>query len=135
MDINESVEAILSDKQVMCELFFRRFLEKHPEARQYFADADMTKQANFLTIALAIIEDHYEHEYRTTEHYLKVLGTRHRKWGIPVELYAPFRDCLLETMAEFHGDDWTEELAGQWRKAIDKATETMLEGYDHTYIY
>jgi len=135
MDISESVETILGHKETMCGLFYERFLESTPEARQYFADVNMDKQAAFLTIALAVIQDHYEHEYRATEHYLKVLGTRHRNWGIPRELYSSFRDCLLNTMASFHGEDWDDELKAQWHKAIDKAAETMLEGYEHTYIY
>jgi hemoglobin-like flavoprotein len=135
MDISESVEKIMGHKEMMCELFYQHFLAKHPEARQYFVNVNMTNQATFLTIALAIVEDHYQHEYRATEHYLQVLGTRHRNWGVPRELYPHFRDCLLETMAQFHKEDWDDELAAQWRTAIDKAAETMLQGYDQTYIY
>jgi len=135
MDISESVESILNHKDQMCKLFYERFLDEHPEARQYFAEVNMTNQATFLTIALAVIQDHYEHQYRATEHYLKVLGTRHRNWGIPRELYGHFRDCLLSTMQFFHEDDWDDELASQWEAAINKATQTMLEGYEHTYIY
>ena len=135
MDINESVEKIMSHKEAMCELFYEHFLDKHPEARQYFSNVNLTNQAAFLTIALAVVEDHYQHQYRATEHYLQVLGTRHRNWGVPAEMYPHFRDCLLETMATFHKEDWDDELAAQWRAAIDKATETMLQGYEQTYIY
>ncbi len=129
MDIGDSIEAIMSDKRSMCAAFYDRFLQEHPEARPYFAAVDMGKQASFLTVALAVIEDYCEHGYEPTEHYLRVLGTRHRNWGIPTELFGPFRDCLLETMAEFHQEDWNDELEEQWRQAIDAAIELMLEGY------
>jgi hypothetical protein len=35
----------------------------------------------------------------------------------------------MSTLERFHGAEWDEELAGQWREAIDRASETMLEGY------
>ena len=44
-------------------------------------------------------------------------------------------NCLLETLAEFHGGGWDEALSDQWREAIDKATKTMLKGYERAYIY
>ena len=35
----------------------------------------------------------------------------------------------------FHGDDWDEGLAVQWRESIEKAPEMMFDGYDRDYIY
>jgi hypothetical protein len=42
---------------------------------------------------------------------------------------------LSPPVHHFHGDDWDEGLAVQWREAIEKAPETMFDGYDRDYIY
>jgi hypothetical protein len=40
---------------------------------------------------------------------------------------------MLDTLAEFHGSDWDEKLANQWRTAIDLATAKMFEGYEENF--
>ena len=74
--------------------------------------------------------------YPAVEQYLRYLGTRHRKVGIPPELFPKFCDMLVATVAEYLGEAWDEELEGQWRTALAGATAIMLEGYgqDH-YVF
>ena len=135
MRIAESVQRILSQKEPVVERFYELFLNRHQDARNYFADVDMRRQSILLTMALITIESHCSHSYPATEHYLKVLGHRHHEMGVEPGLYPKFRDCLIEALDNFHGDDWDEGLAMQWREAIEKATATMLEGYERDYIY
>jgi hemoglobin-like flavoprotein len=61
--------------------------------------------------------------------YLKILGEKHREWGIPREHFPKFRAAMLATLDRFHGEDWSAELAQQWKDAIDLASHKMLEGY------
>ena len=82
-----------------------------------------------------MVEAYYSHDYPAAEHYLKVLGTRHKNYGARKEDYPKFRECLLETLAVIHAEDWDAELARQWGEAIDKATSTMLLGYEEDFIY
>jgi hemoglobin-like flavoprotein len=131
MDIHESVHTILAHQQAAAELFYARFLDNHPEIRRFFDDVDMKRQAILLGMTLLLIEHHYVHRYPVSEEYLRILGHRHQtRRGIPAWTYGPFRACLLETLAQFHGADWDEHLARQWAEAIDLATRTMLSGYD-----
>ena len=44
-----------------------------------------------------------------------------------------FQDALLATLERFHGSSWSAELAQQWRDAIEKASATMFEGYEHRF--
>jgi len=135
MRIAESVQKILSQKEPVVDRFYELFFNRHHGARNYFAGVDMRRQAILLTMALITVESHYSYSYPATEHYLKVLGSRHHEMGVRPELYPMFRDCLIEAIHDFHGDDWNEDLAVQWREAIKKATATMLEGYERDYIY
>lgn len=131
MNIHESVHKILGHQDAVAELFYTRFLDDHPEIRRYFDGVDMKRQAVLLGMTLLLIEHHYVHRYPTSEAYLRLLGHRHQsRRGIPAWTYGPFRDCLLETLAQFHGAEWDANLAHQWAEAIDLASRTMLSGYD-----
>lgn len=132
MDIAISVQTILVFKEIVIRRFYDLFLNAHPDARPYFEGIDLEQQATKLTMALIFVEGFYSHSYPATEHYLQMLGRRHYSAGIPPELFGKFRDCLIETLAEVHGDEWDESLATQWQEAIDKATAAMLKGYERT---
>lgn len=131
MDIQESVHNLLAHQEAVSERFYARLLDQHPEFRSYFHDVEMKRQAVLLGMTLLLVGHHYVHRYPTSESYLQILGHRHQtRKGIPAEAYGPFRDCLLETLADFHGDAWDDELARQWTEAVDLAGRTMLVGYD-----
>jgi hemoglobin-like flavoprotein len=133
MDIRESLNRILQQKQAVADLFYVAFLEHDPEVQREFAGVNMMHQAVLLTMALMVMERHYTGSYPATEAYLKYLGTRHHDRGVAPEFYPKFRDALLLTLERFHGEDWNGPLAAQWRGAIDLAWEAMLEGYKHHF--
>lgn len=135
MKIEQSVEVLLQQKTVVISAFYDLFLSRHPEIQKHFEGINVKHQATMLTMALMMVEAYHSHNYPAAEHYLKVLGSRHRHYGVAIEDYPKFRDCLLETLAAIHGDEWDEELATQWKDAIDKATATMALGYEEDYIY
>jgi hemoglobin-like flavoprotein len=129
MDIHESLHQILAHKQNVVSLFYTIFLERHPEARAYFRGVDLQHQADLLRLALIMIERHFTHHEPAIEAYLKSLGGKHHLRGIPEGLFPEFRDALLTTLEQFHGDHWGRSLAEQWRQALDRALEAMAEGY------
>ena len=135
MTIDESVHRLLAEKETVIRLFYDKFLGQYPAVREYFAGIDLEEQAIALTMALVMVENFYSHAYPATRHYLKVLGSRHHLKNIPPEMYPPFCECLLKTLAEFHGSDWDTELSTEWRDALDMASKTMLDGYRKTYTY
>jgi hemoglobin-like flavoprotein len=133
MDIEESLHCNLQEKENVASRFYPFFLERHPEARRYFAGVDMNGQAQLLRLALIMVERHHTHRYPATQSYLNYLGTKHRVRGIPEELFAPFRDALLAILEQFHGKDWDTALARQWREAIDLAVASMALGYREAF--
>lgn len=133
MDIHESLERIMRRQEIVADLFYGVFLDRFPEVSRFFAGVDLIRQAVLLTIALKVIEQHYLGGYRAAELYLKYLGSRHYELGIPEHTYPMFREALLETLGRFFGQEWSTNLARQWHEAIDKASNTMLEGYNHRF--
>jgi len=135
MAIEESVSRLLAEESAVGRLFYDRLLAQYPEVSEYFADTDLEQQAVVLTMALVMVETYFSHAYPASRHYLKVLGHRHHQREIPADLYSKFCECLLGTLAEFHGDDWTTELSTEWRDALDIASKAMLDGYKKPYRY
>ena len=133
MNISESVQSLLRSNDSVVEQFYERFLTRHPELGHHFAKRNMKLQASIVTMAIANVEAYYTHRFPATEHYLKVLGHRHYHDGIRPEDFPKFRDVLLETLADFLGDDWDQKLHDDWLAAMDLAIATMLEGYRKTY--
>jgi hemoglobin-like flavoprotein len=129
MRIQDSVDRILQSRELLGNAFYDVFFRQRPDVQQYFAGVNLVRQGVLLTMALVVIEQYYTHAYPATQRYLQILGAKHDDRGIPAETYPHFREALLETLAQFFAGDWTEALAKQWRAAIDKASQTMLEGY------
>jgi hemoglobin-like flavoprotein len=135
MNIQESIHRILERSDGLAEPFFYGlFFDRYPEVVAHFRGVNIEQQAVLLTTALVVIERHYTSSYPTTTMYLKYLGTKHLDRGIKPEFFPRFRDALLLALEQFHGSDWDDVLAHQWRQAMDRATATMLEGY-HTRFH
>lgn len=134
MEIQQSLETILQRQDELVHLFYDGFLKNYPEIRRYFVGVDLQRQGVLLTMSIMVMVHHYTHRYPATAAYLRVLGHQHHaRRGIPASTFPGFRACLLESLAQFHGDDWTEPLAAQWGEAIDIASALMLEGYQAQY--
>jgi hemoglobin-like flavoprotein len=129
MTIEDSLQRVLEQRDNLAALFYEVFFDRHPEAKLLFKDVNLKYQTVLLTMALMVIERHYKNGYLATELYLKYLGHKHHRRGVPAEMYSVWIDSLLAALEKFHGRDWDDEAAGQWRAALDRATEVMLNGY------
>lgn len=130
MDIAESGQAILKGNGTISRLFYEKYLDRYPEVGRFFLQTDMSQQAVMLRMALTMVEQYYRNRYEAMEDYLRIVGFRHKRRDIPPELYVDWRDCMLDTLEDFHGDNWSDSLEQQWTEAVDLAVDRMLEGYD-----
>ncbi len=135
MQLDESLQRVLAHKEPIIRRFYDRFLSECPAAERLFTGVDLEKQSLMLTMALIVVEAYSRDSYPAVEHYLHVLGDRHREAGIPRELFAPFRDSLVETIRSSQPDDWDDELTTAWQRALDRATETMFQGYEGEFPF
>lgn len=130
MTLTESVAKILSQNGTLAPCFYERFFAQVPAAGPFFASTNMNHQASVLQMSLQVIEQFSAHGYEAVGDYLKVLGFKHRERGIPREMYAQWREILLETLAGFHGKEWNSQLAAAWAQALNLSIDKMLEGYE-----
>ncbi len=133
MRIEESLEQVLNSKQIFGESFYEHFFRDYPEVRPFFEHVNIERQAIQVTMALMVIERQHSQPFLAAESYLKYLGTRHFDRRIPKQLYPRWRANLLNTLKSFHGELWSDELAGQWSDAVDRVTELMFEGYHERF--
>jgi len=131
MDIEKSLELILQSGDQFGSSFYDIFFERCPKAAEYFKDTDMSRQSLVLTMAVQLLVQYYTNGFVSIEQYLETVGTRHVNKEIPKELYPDWRESMLATLEKFHGDQWNDALAQQWREAIERTTEAMFRGYDH----
>jgi hemoglobin-like flavoprotein len=114
-------------------MFYARLFAQHPELEQHFRNTSIQHQAAILTMELSVIEAFYVRKSEAAGMYLQLLGTKHKGRGIPEEAYPHFRDALLESLEQFHGADWSENLACEWGKSIDLSIKKMMEGYGQRF--
>jgi hemoglobin-like flavoprotein len=58
---------------------------------------------------------------------LEGLGQRHVAYGVRQEHYPLVGTVLLETLADFLGDDWTPAYQDAWAQAYEAICSIMLE--------
>lgn len=129
MNRAESLHLLLTREQVVTDLFYIKYLGRYPELEEHFVGIDMDHQAVLLRMALSVIHQYHQHRYPAAEQYLLVLGRKHAVRNIPVDLYPEWRDCLLDTLEQALGEDWSEDLEQEWSDAIEAATAVMKRGY------
>jgi len=129
MDIQASLDQLLQTQQPMAEQFYRLFFQRCPEAEPFFDSVDRNRQTLLLTMGLNVVVTHYRNPSPATAQYLQILGSKHRDLGVPQELFNRFCEALIEFLANFHGEQWSEELAAQWQEALRNAVKIMLSGY------
>jgi len=131
VDIQESIRQLMhEEEEVIGHRFYEIFFQRCPQAKPFFDGVDMHGQAHVLTMALLIIEQMHTNLYGATRMYLRYTGAKHFRMGIPEEMYAQWRDAMLETLKNSLGDGWSDELADEWRTTLDCAIELLLDGYE-----
>ncbi len=132
MDFQESVNRVLNSDRIVTDGFYDALIGRYPEYGRFFTETNLAQQAAMLQMALIAVR-HAPNLKIPAQEYLRVLGTRHRRREVPKELYSGFVEVLVDKLGEFHGPDWSESLADQWREALDRAVEYMFEGYEKDF--
>jgi hemoglobin-like flavoprotein len=130
LTLEASLHKILeSPKQELGAAFYERLFTRCPFARAFFENVDLEVQANTLVNVLHIIVSHASHRYPATTTYLKFLGQKHQRRQIPLDMYTHFSETLLDVLADFHGDQWSDHLRAKWSDALTITVAAMLPGY------
>ncbi|MBC8353191.1 MAG: hypothetical protein H8E66_14435 [Planctomycetes bacterium] len=130
MDLNDSISDILDSDLRFGRSFYSTFFKRYPQVEKYFDGVNLHRQAAVLTMTLLVIENYRTAQRPAMSTYLRELGARHNEWDVPLEMYDYFRDSLLESLSQFHGKDWSDNLNSQWDTAIDCTIREMVKAYE-----
>jgi nitric oxide dioxygenase len=127
--LETSFQTIAPWGEAFVKAFYERLFNRFPETRAFFASTDMKEQRKKLLGALAlVIQNLRKPEVLTSA--LQGLGKRHVAYGVRPEHYPIVGTILLETFADFLGDDWTPVCHHAWAEAYEAVCALMLEGTD-----
>ena len=106
--------------------FYNRLFETDPALRGLFGD-DIMGQGKKLMEALATVVDSADNiaNMRGTMHEL---GARHVKYGVTADMYDTVGACLLGTIEEAIGPEFTPDVAAAWATFYNIVSDTMLDG-------
>ena len=99
-----------------------------------FANVDLAAQEKKLIISLAIIVENLRNPEQLTI-ALKSLGAYHHEIGTIPEHYPFVGQALLETFAEYLGNEWDKKTEQAWLNAYNFISEIMLEGAQNPDAY
>jgi hemoglobin-like flavoprotein len=107
--------------------FYENLLSRHEELRVLFGSDVQKRQQAMLYQALAAIMDHLDNAFWLKES-LRRYGARHVEYGVTDAMYDSFGECLLATLAEVNGNEWTPQLEQAWSEAYHAISELMKVG-------
>ena len=127
--LETSFQLIAPRGEAFVTAFYERLFTNYPQTRAFFASTSMKEQRKKLLGALIlVIQNLRKPEVLTSA--LKGLGQRHVAYGVRPEHYPIVGTILLETFADFLGDDWTPAYQDAWAQAYEAICSIMLEGAD-----
>jgi len=121
--LETSFDLIVKRTPDFASRFYQRLFITFPNLRAMFP-ADMRAQEKKLTDTLVFVI-HSLRDPATLQQSFRVLGERHASLGVKREHYPPVIACLVRTMAESAGEDWTAELQSDWVQALRLVAEAM----------
>ena len=117
---------VLPRSATLAASFYDRLFTASPELRPLFPD-EMSLQRQKLIEELAAIVDAVS-DLPGLIARTAPLGQRHRAYGAKPLHYRLVGECLLASLADQLGEDWTPEVARAWTLAYRLVAETMQQG-------
>ncbi|MFT7465063.1 MAG: hemoglobin-like flavoprotein [Pseudohongiellaceae bacterium] len=113
----------------LARAFYGRMLSTFPQVRPLFAQTDFDQQRVKLIQSLAAVVALVDKPGELSP-VLEKLGKSHVGYAVTPTMYPYVTYSLLTVLAEFLGDDWTEEAATTWEGALLFVSQAMIEAQE-----
>ena len=128
--LEESFAALAPHGAALVHRFYEELFARYPEVKPLFAKTSVAEQEKKLLSALVLVVNSLR-KPGVLVPALTRLGEKHYQFGAKPEHYTAVSETLLDVMAEFAGELWTDEVHGAWREALKTVATTMLAA-EHT---
>ena len=124
--LRSSFDLVVERQPQVTPRFYEILFSRYPQAKPLFG-RNGTNQAEMLQQALVAVVEHLEDASWLTQ-TLEAMGAKHLDYGVRDDMYPWVGECLLATLAEIAGDDWSPALASAWGDAYGAIAGLMLQG-------
>lgn len=125
--LQSSLELVVSRRPEITPRFYEILFARYPQARSLFRRNAPEAQQKMLQEAIVAIIDHVDDaEWLTST--LGAMGLKHVEYGVTPEMYPWVGECLVATLAEIAGPDWTPAMEAAWTEAFGAIQGLMLAG-------
>jgi hemoglobin-like flavoprotein len=124
--IRESFRTLAPRGPELFATFVQRLTAAAPALRAVFPAQPADHAQEFLAPCGMVIKN--LHRLNAIEYLLLDIGAKNQRRGVLPQHYGVARDALLATLAEAHGDDWSDHLADDWSDAVNFITSLMIRG-------
>jgi methyl-accepting chemotaxis protein len=111
--------------------FYNQLFRRYPQVKPLFKNTSRAKQEKKFVAALQLVVRNLR-KPKVLVNTLRSLGAKHQAYGVEPEHYAAVASTLLDVMAEFTGDLWTDKVHEAWSGALETVAATMLTAYDNS---
>ena len=125
--LRESLALATEREALITPRFYEILFTRYPQARPLFGGQSSQRQQQMLQEALVAVLDRID-DSRWLESTLGGLGAKHVDYGVTDEMYPWVGECLIATLAELVGDDWSAAHAAAWADAYGAIARMMMDG-------
>lgn len=127
--VSDSFAEISKHGEAVSQRFYERLLKKYPETAPLFDGISTAGQQKKFFASLVLMVQNLD-QPNVLNDYLQGLGARHIHYGVIEEHYPIIAENLLAVLAEFAGDQWTDDVKKAWENTIAAITAVMLKAYE-----
>ena len=124
--VRNSFMSFVADADRVAMDFYNRLFETDPSLREMFA-GDIMNQGRALMDTLATVVDNVDN-LPNMRGMLHELGARHSGYGVRADMYDTVGACLLGSIEDAMGADFTPDTAAAWASVFNVIADTMLDG-------
>jgi hemoglobin-like flavoprotein len=124
--IRKSFHLLEGKTDLVATLFYNRLFQFDPSLKMLFR-GDMTTQGKKLMDAMLVLNaslDRFPALCPTLQH----MGRRHAEYGVRPEHYETVATALLQTLQEFAGPRFDQNLQQAWTRLLGLVSSEMLHG-------
>jgi nitric oxide dioxygenase len=114
----------LRSGDAFADIFYDRLFAAVPTVRAMFP-REMAEQKQKLLATLAWVVEHLE-QGEELKVRLRELGQRHERYGARATDYPVVADVMIAAMADVARPAWDDEIAADWRTALERVADIML---------
>lgn len=124
--IRKSFRLLDGKTELVAMLFYKRLFQIDPSLRKLFR-GDITEQGKKLMSAMGVLNASLG-RFPTLRPTLRHMGKRNVDYGVRPQHYHTVATALLQTLEEFAGPHFGQELRQAWTKLLDLVAGEMLQG-------